>query len=94
MATHKSSEKRARQSVKRNARNRARRSEINLKVKAVDAAVTGKDHTAAVKAQRSAESTLARAGKTGALHWRTAARKTSRLAKRVKSMQGAKKSGA
>ncbi len=91
MATHKSSEKRARQSIKRNARNRVRRSEIGNKIKAVDAAVAGNDKEAAVKAQRAAESALARGGKRGTLHWRTAARKTSRLAKRVKAVAAAKK---
>jgi len=43
-----------------------------------------KDKVVIVKAQRAAESALARsAGKT--LHWKTAARKTSRLAKRAKA---------
>lgn len=84
MATHKSAEKRARQSVKRNAVNRARRSVIRSAVKDVDTAIAAKDAAAAVKAQRAAESALARgAGRT--LHWKTAARKASRLAKRVKA---------
>jgi small subunit ribosomal protein S20 len=91
MATHKSSEKRARQSVKRNARNRTRRSEITTKIKAVDAAVAEKDQDKAVTAHRAAESALARGGKRGTLHWKTAARKTSRLAKRVKAVKTAKK---
>jgi small subunit ribosomal protein S20 len=86
MATHKSAEKRARQTIKRNKINRARRSRVATAVKAVEAAVAANDTGAAVKAQRSAESMLAKsAGKT--LHWKTAARKTSRLAKRVKGMK-------
>ena len=88
MATHKSAEKRARQTVKRNAINRVRRSRLATAVKAVDAAVAAKDVDAAVKAVRAAESALARnAGRT--LHWKTAARKTSRLAKRVKALKKA-----
>jgi small subunit ribosomal protein S20 len=88
MATHKSAEKRARQTIKRNVINRARRSRIATAVKAVDIAVAAKDINAAVKAQRAAESALARsAGRT--LHWKTAARKVSRLAKRVKSLKKA-----
>ncbi len=91
MATHKSSEKRARQSVKRNARNRSRRSDISTKIKAVDAAVAAKDMDAATTAHRVAEAALARGGKRGTLHWKTAARKTSRLAKRVKAIKIAAK---
>ncbi len=89
MATHKSSEKRARQTIKKNEINRARRSVIQSLVKAVDVAVASKDATAAVKAQRAAEAALARsAGQT--MHWKTAARKTSRLARRVKALKKAK----
>ncbi|MDX2027679.1 MAG: 30S ribosomal protein S20 [Alphaproteobacteria bacterium] len=84
MATHKSAAKRARQSVRRNAVNRARRSSIHTAVKAVDAALASKDKDATVKAHRAAESALARgAGRT--MHWKTAARKASRLARRVKA---------
>ncbi len=89
MATHKSSEKRARQTIKRNEVNRARRSSIQSLVKAVDQAVTAKDMDAATKAQRAAESALARGAGRGTLHWKTAARKTSRLAKRVKALKKA-----
>jgi small subunit ribosomal protein S20 len=89
MATHKSAEKRARQSIRRNKINRARRSSIHTLTKAVEVAVAGKDAAAAERAMRAAESALARgAGRT--LHWKTAARKTSRLAKRVKAMKGDK----
>ena len=89
MATHKSAEKRARQTLVRNAINRTRRSQIHIKVKAVDAAVASGDQAAAVKAARSAESTLARIAGRGTIHWKTAARRTSRLAKRVKKMKAA-----
>lgn len=90
MATHKSSEKRARQTIKRNAINRARRSTLAGVIKGVDEAVEAKDPVAAVKAQRAAESALARGAGRGTLHWKTAARKTSRLAKRVKALAKAK----
>jgi small subunit ribosomal protein S20 len=86
MATHKSAEKRARQTTKRNAINRVRRSRIATAIKAVDAAVAAKDVNAAAKAQRAAESALARgAGRT--MHWKTASRKASRLARRVKALK-------
>jgi len=91
MANHKSAAKRARQSVKRNALNRTRRTKVRSLTKAVETAVAGKDANTATKAMRTAESSLARAAQRGTVHWKTAARKTSRLAKRVKAM--ANKSG-
>ncbi|MDD5587343.1 MAG: 30S ribosomal protein S20 [Alphaproteobacteria bacterium] len=87
MANHKSAAKRARQSLKRNTLNRARRSKVHTLVKAVETAIAGKDDSAAKKAMRAAESGLARASNRGTVHWKTAARKTSRLARRVKSAQ-------
>jgi small subunit ribosomal protein S20 len=90
MATHKSAEKRARQSIRRNTVNRARRSMIQTLTKAVEHAIVGKDAAAAAKALREAESALARGAGRGTLHWKTAARKTSRLAKRVKALGAAK----
>lgn len=89
MATHKSSEKRARQTIKRNKINRARRSTIQTLIKGVDEAVASKDAAAALKASRAAESALSRGAGRGTLHWKTAARKTSRLAKRVKALKKA-----
>ena len=86
MATHKSSEKRARQTIRRNKVNRSRRSSIQTAVKVVDVAVAAKDADAAVKAQRAAESALARGASQGTLHWKTASRKASRLAKRTKAV--------
>lgn len=86
MATHKSAEKRARQTIRRNALNRARRSNIHALAKAVDEAVVKKDAKTAADAMKKAESALARGAGRGTLHWKTAARKTSRLAKRVKSL--------
>lgn len=83
MATHKSAAKRARQSVKINARNRSRRSKVRSLAKAVETAVAAKDTTTAISAMKVAESALARAAGRKTLHWKTAARKTSRLAKRV-----------
>jgi small subunit ribosomal protein S20 len=92
MATHKSAEKRARQSIKRNEVNRARRSMIQRLTKAVEQAIAGKDAAAATTALREAESALARGAGRGTLHWKTAARKTSRLAKRVKALKSGTKS--
>ena len=88
MANHKSAAKRARQSVKSNELNRARRSKVRTLAKAVETAVAAKDVPAAKTALKSAESALARAAGRGTLHWKTAARKTSRLAKSVKTAAG------
>ena len=85
MANHKSAAKRARQSVKRNELNRARRSKVRTLTKAVEGALAAKDAPKAKTALVNAESALARAAGRGTLHWKTAARKTSRLAKRVKA---------
>jgi small subunit ribosomal protein S20 len=88
MATHKSAEKRARQTLRRNKINRARRANILTAVKALDAAIASKNKPAIVKAQRAAESALARGVSRGTLHWKTASRRISRLSKRVKKTAG------
>ncbi len=87
MATHKSAEKRARQSVRRNKVNRARRSVIQKLTKAVEEAIAGKDAAVVARTLREAESALARGSSRGTMHWKTAARKTSRLAKRAKAVK-------
>lgn len=86
MASHKSAAKRARQTVKRNALNRSRRTSVRSLAKAVETAVAKNDAATATTSMRVAESALARAASRGTLHWKTAARKTSRLAKRVKAL--------
>lgn len=89
MANHKSAAKRARQTVKRNELNRSRRSTIRTLVKEAETAVAVGDKTATQKAMRAAESALARGASRGTLHWKTAARKASRLAKRAKTAKKA-----
>jgi len=86
MASHKSAAKRARQTIKRTAINRARRSKVRGLAKAVEVAVAAKDVETATTGLRVAESALASAAGRGTMHWKTAARKTSRLAKRVKAV--------
>jgi small subunit ribosomal protein S20 len=80
---HKSAAKRIRQDKKRRARNRAVKSEVKLAVKKVNA-VTNPDEGAKVLPE--VNSVIDKAAKKGVLHWRTAGRKKSRLAKRVKSL--------
>lgn len=75
--------KRARQAEKRNSRNRVERTKIRSVVKAVETAVKGTEketmNTTLVKAVK----TISSATSKGILHKNTAARKISRLAKRV-----------
>ncbi len=91
MATHKSAVKRARQTIERNKVNRERRSAIHALTKSAEAAIAGKDPKVAADAVRHAEAALARGAGRGTMHWKTAARKTSRLAKRLKTLQQTKK---
>lgn len=83
MANHKSAEKRARQAKKRNLINRMRKSQIHTLTKRLKEALSKNDEKSAEKALSAVTSVLARAARKGTLHWRTAARKTSRLAKLV-----------
>jgi small subunit ribosomal protein S20 len=89
MANHKSAVKRARQTLRRNETNRARRSAIRTLVKEAETAAVSGDKQAVQKAQRLAESALARGAGRGTMHWKTAARKTSRLAKRIRAAKKA-----
>ena len=83
MPHHKSAEKRIRQDKKRRARNRAVKSEVKLVVKKVTA-TTDPDEGAKILPE--VNSVIDKAAKKGVIHWRTAARRKSRLAKRVKSL--------
>ncbi len=87
MANHKSAIKRHKQSLKKAARNRAARTRIKNVVKAVRAAVLEKDSEKTSSALVSATSTLDKAATKGAIHWRKAARKISRLAKAANALK-------
>jgi small subunit ribosomal protein S20 len=84
MANIKSAKKRAKQSEKRRMINLARRSSIKTAVKKVLTALEKGDSKEKTEAfLRSAESQLARAKGKGVIHYNTARRKISRLAKKV-----------
>lgn len=89
MANHESAKKRARQTVKLNELNRSRRSAIRALTKKSEQASASGDVETAKTALRAAESALAKGASRGTLHWKTAARKTSRLAKRAKAAKTA-----
>ncbi len=87
MANHKSAEKEARKALKRKVSNHSRLSRIRTFVKKVESLVPGKTTPAeAMDLLRAAESELRRGAAKGVLHKNTAARKTARLAKRVKAL--------
>jgi len=89
MANHESAKKRARQTIKRNEINRARRSSIRTLAKEVLVAAASGDVASGKTVLRKAESALAKGAARGTLHWKAAARKTSRLAKRLKAAKKA-----
>ncbi len=83
MANIRSAIKRARQSEKRRARNRSIRTRVRNVSKQVVVAVAAGDGAAAGNALTVAQSVIDRAAKRGVLHRRAAARRKSRLARRV-----------
>ena len=86
MATHKSAEKRIRQTAQRTAMNRSRMSRVRTFVKKVEVAIASGGKEAAQSALRSAQPELHRAITKGVLHKNTVARKLSRLAVRVNAL--------
>jgi len=86
MATHKSAEKRIRQTAQRTAINRARRSRVRTFVKKVETALASGDKEAAQSAFQVAQPELHRATTKGVLHKNTVSRKLSRLAARINAL--------
>ncbi|AMD93022.1 30S ribosomal protein S20 [Desulfomicrobium orale] len=83
MANHKSALKRHRQSLKARERNRIMKTRVKNAVKAVRMAIEANDKEAAAKALQAATSILDKAASKKTLHWRTSARKISRLSMAV-----------
>ena len=81
--------KRARQNKKRRARNQARKTRVKRVVRDVRQALAQKNLEEAEAALKRAVPIIARIGGKGTLHWRTAARKISRLTKQVNAVKGA-----
>jgi small subunit ribosomal protein S20 len=88
-----SAKKRVRQNLKRRARNRARKDQIKEAVKGFTAAVTAGKLDAAETALRQASRKLDRIATKGTIHKNTAARKRSRLAKRLNAAKAKPKGG-
>jgi small subunit ribosomal protein S20 len=87
MANHKSAEKRIRQTAKRRTRNMARRNRIRSSVRKFEDAMKAGDAQAAQAAFAQAMPEMHRGVTKGVLHKKTAARKLSRLHKRLKALE-------
>ncbi len=86
MANSPQSKKRARQNERRFQINKARRSRIRTFLRKVEEAIASGDKDAAAAALRQAQPELMRGVTKGVFHKKTAARKMSRLASRVKAI--------
>lgn len=89
MANHKSSEKRARQTLRKTARNTTTKKTVKTAERKVVAAITAKAKDAETNL-REFTSRIMKAVSKGALAKTTAARKISRLSKRVQQLTSSK----
>ena len=86
MANIASAQKRIRQTLKRTARNKARKSRVHGAIRKVEEAVASGDKDVALAAFRAAQPELQRAVGKGVLKANTVSRKISRLSARVKAV--------
>lgn len=86
MANTSSAKKAARQMITRTEVNKARRSRVKTDVRSVEEAIASGDRAKAEAALKAAQPLLVRTAQKGMMHKKTASRKVSRLAKRVKAM--------
>jgi small subunit ribosomal protein S20 len=86
MANTKSAKKAARQTVRRTAANKMRRSRMRSYARKVEEAIDSGDKAAAAAALKEAEPVIARTAQKGLVHRKAASRKISRLAKRVSAI--------
>lgn len=87
MAHSLSARKRVRQNARRRALNKARRSALRTKVRKCADALQGGDPAAAESALREATRALDRAANRGTVHRNAAARRKSRLARRLNALK-------
>jgi len=88
MPSHVSAEKRVRQTAKRTAVNKNRKTQVRSAVRKVEEALAAGDKKAAQAAFKAAGPALMKGVSKGVIHRNTASRKVSRLAKRVKALSG------
>jgi small subunit ribosomal protein S20 len=87
VANHKSAIKRHKQSVKRAANNRAARTRVKNVIKEVRAAIQAQNKEDAGQALIKATSVLSKVAGKGAIHWKKASRRVSRLARAVNGIE-------
>jgi small subunit ribosomal protein S20 len=86
MANTTSAKKAARKAIRRTAINKARHTRMKSEVRLVEEAIAGGDAVKAAAALKAAEPILIRTAQKGVIHKKTASRKVSRLAARVKAL--------
>lgn len=86
MANTSSAKKATRQMIRRTEVNKSRRTRVKSEVRSVEEAIKSGDQAKALAALSAAEPLLVRTAQKGVMHKKTAARKVSRLARRVKAM--------
>ena len=86
MANTKSAKKMVRKIERKTAVNKSRKTQMRTHVKKVEEAIANGDKTAAAAAFKAAEPQLAKSAQKGVIHQKTASRKVSRLAARVRAM--------
>jgi small subunit ribosomal protein S20 len=89
MANHKSALKKIKQDKVRQMRNKAYKTRLKNVVKSVEAAISESNKEAAQTALQEAVSTLDRVASKGIIHKNKAARKKSRLTKKVNALAAA-----
>jgi small subunit ribosomal protein S20 len=88
VAHHKSAKKRARQELKRRARNRHFRTGLRTAIKQARTAIAGGEADETTRALRSAERTIRKAASRGVISKKQASRTVSRLAKSANAASG------
>lgn len=87
VATHKSSEKRARQDIKKSANNQKTLGGVRTAEKKLRTAITAKDSKNAQELLKVYSSKVDKAASKGVVHAKTASRKVSRLSTQVSSLK-------
>jgi len=87
MATHKSALKRSKQSKEKRLRNRNVKSNLKTTMKAVSAAIEAKDPKKAQEVLSQVTPVINKAASKGVIHKKNAARKISRLTRKVNALK-------
>ena len=90
MAHSLSAKKRIRQNTKKRAINRARKSQVKTQIKHFETVLAGGDVEAAKEQYRLVAQKLDKTAATSTMHKKTAARKKSRLAKKLNAVEAKK----